>query len=107
VCAVDYYRSGFSAEQIDEHTQNGQYLIAAVTKAFIDGHCDRTLDTKLKFHDLEHDADTIRNYGNFRIINELSKEVEHQAPKHTPHNNQNVEMQMLKKVMFFLACKMC
>lgn len=98
VLAVDYYRKGFSKDQIDAHSTHNKFYMSAVQSAFLDRHPDRNTANKVKFHDPEHDTATIQRYGNFRIINELAKESVHQRPKQSKHNNRDVERQRLEKV---------
>jgi hypothetical protein len=100
VFGVDYYRFAFSEAQIEQHNRAWERLKTLIQKVYVETSDLIKDDTanKLKFHDPTHDERIIRGYGNFRIINELPKERVHQIPKHTPHNNREVEDQMLIKV---------
>ncbi len=98
VLMVDYYREGFTPVQVHSHSRHWAFLQAALERAFIRNNPVRKISDKIKLHDPEHDQETIINYGNFRVINELAKESTHQIPKHMTHNNRDVEQQILKRV---------
>lgn len=100
VFSVDYYRFTFSEAQIERHRQTWERLKALLQMVYVEASdlIKEDTENKLKFHDPAHDEEIIRGYGNFRIIYELPKERVHQIPKHTPHNNRDVEDQMLAKV---------
>jgi len=87
-----------SEDQIQSHCRNWSWLTTALQRAYGMQEGADLLEKKIKFHDPDHDEAIIRRYGNFRIINELPKEMIHQLPKHTPHNNRTIEEQMLEKV---------
>jgi hypothetical protein len=97
VLAVNYYRRSFTNAQIVAHSRDYGYYISAVNRAFLHNR-SRTLANKIKFHDPLHDAMFIIFYRTFLIVNELAKEVVHQHPKQTSHNNRAIEQQMLEKV---------
>ncbi len=100
VFAIDYYRSSFTAVQLNAHEEIWRVLKKQVHDVYVAHRAERALQTKVKFHDPEHDREIILAYGSFRIVNELPKEAEHQTPKHVAHNNRTVELQMLKKANY-------